>query len=781
MSILYYSIAGQAGPTVVPPPFPATPPAVPASFDPRAVATSATGQNLYAVPGQPGRTTTVAPPLYSQAPPLYTPVGGPAQVPPTPTPFPVPAPTPTPGPSEPGIGPQPESPFVPTSATSPLESVLQPGGVIAGGEEQGAGAPVVAPSGGGSIGGGGGTPGRFSGLGTLTSGLAGASFSFSTVLPTSDEEKARKSQIISNLQYSPFGDIARGSLQFGALTPGQAEVAGAQPSFGGPAIAPPDVPSALDYGAGAGAPSDMRASDTQNQFDNKVSTAYSNNQSAANDISRSYTQGLVSDAAIKYLSDNSLQLFGAQHSPASVRNLLNTSSDMRLSTATGPKTLAQLAGDLNAQFADTFIDPVTGNAYNQGSFDIDYTGEDNKYQSELDSLRAQIDTLSTKDPLAGETLVQAKDRLIKETGLASLRTQRDAKQEELDILLSTYEGIAEEIKNDPDFSKRLKGRRLEYLSDKQSIAVTVVERALSRLNTQISDQEKDVNNTLNLWINDYNIYDKRLTQLTNAYDKLQGRVDDQADNARSAFNTLIQNPELAKDITDLEIAFIQKNGYYPTSLIKKVGTETGYDFKSIIQTNPTANTTQVFGITKDGQMVPIGEPVTDIRTTSGGPGTTTTFQDIGGRRTMITYDQSGNILKSEDIGQAGEKTSVETRQDFINWLPTVTELYTGDQLRNVASTFVPTLDPDKDTAISSAIDDYQAPRTGLLGIMGRKAQTDIDPIQAFDAYQQSPTASPATKLYTVKSPDGRSTLMYITDDIAQQYKQKGYGVVPAQS
>ena len=53
------NIAGQAGPPVVPPPFPAPPPAVPASFDPRAVATSATGQNLYAVPGQPGRTTIV--------------------------------------------------------------------------------------------------------------------------------------------------------------------------------------------------------------------------------------------------------------------------------------------------------------------------------------------------------------------------------------------------------------------------------------------------------------------------------------------------------------------------------------------------------------------------------------------------------------------------------------------------------------------------------------------------------------------------------------------------
>ena len=79
------------------------------------------------------------------------------------------------------------------------------------------------------------------------------------------------------------------------------------------------------------------------------------------------------------------------------------------------------------------------------------------------------------------------------------------------------------------------------------------------------------------------------------------------DNARQTFNTLVTNPELLKGITQQEISFITNNGYFPSSLITRIGQTLGSQekFLSIVSSQTTANTKTWYGVTPTG-LVKIG-------------------------------------------------------------------------------------------------------------------------------------------------------------------------------
>ena len=558
--------------------------------------------------------------------------------------------------------------------------------------------------------------------------------------------------------------------------------------------------------------------------DQKIAQMFVDKQSASNDINNQYKQQALDTAsqnAIKSLSDNSQQLFGQQLTPQQVQQYVSTNPDgsvlydttfqniknkifspvsgepyraedfqfhtAQVATATPPQATngnnAYYKDANNNVFRTSDNQPVKQGSpdpsldWNKLGLNIDHINTLDQIQqsevpkppeqTEVDKLlqdtQKLIDEWKLKEPALADGADKLQERFMRDEGVADKKSLRNSYQSQINDILTVYESAATDVKDDPDFSKNLKARNLEYISNRQSDAVRVLQRNIDLLDNEIAQGEKLVAQKMQNALTDYNVWKDNMTMLTNQYDKLTARDDKEADNARQALQFLYSNPEMMKGITQAELDYISKNGTYPNSLTAKISKLTGNNFKSIIQTHPTAGTTQVWGVKTDGTMVPIGVAVPDVSQAAGSSGVVASTVNMNGVNYNVIKDKStGAVLSMTPMGQAGSPSVLDVRGQFVNWLSTVKGQYTIDQLQNVASIFMPSLDISKDTALTATLKQYAGTKYNegigpniLYG--ANKNLSTIDPIQAFNTYQSGTTGGTNTGQYQVilQGPDGK--------------------------
>lgn len=250
-----------------------------------------------------------------------------------------------------------------------------------------------------------------------------------------------------------------------------------------------------------------------------------------------------------------------------------------------------------------------------------YTGKNTELQKLADKILADLNTLKAQNPFAGQTISDIRATLRSELGMDSLYTQRMEIQNKINEVLNAFDKVSGEIKDNPNLSTALRAKRLNYLSNNSQTLLNTLTRNLDTINDSIESSEKMVTERLGDMVSQYSIYKDQVQDLQSAYDKLQGRIDKVAENGQQALNMLMNNPELLKGVTKAEYDFIVENGYFPQSLIDKVGKTVGADVKSFIQGKTTAGTTTVYGLDNKGNVV--SQFTFPDVTTSGSGGTVT--------------------------------------------------------------------------------------------------------------------------------------------------------------
>lgn len=368
-----------------------------------------------------------------------------------------------------------------------------------------------------------------------------------------------------------------------------------------------------------------------------------------------------------------------------------------------------------------------------------YTGKDSALQAQADKILADLEELKEKDPFIDQTITGMRKSMNDEVGLTGLYNDRKIAQDKINAITNVYENTGSEINGSRNLTQALKARRLEYLNKQQLNILNPLTRNLESINASIDTAEKTVTDRLGDTVTQYNIYRNQVNDIQDSYDKLQGRIDDVSNNARQVMNTLIANPELLKGITQNEIDFISGNGYYPQSLIEKIAKNSGTEVKSFVQYQTSASTKTTYGLDAKGNVVS-QFTAPDVSQPSGSANTSQVTVDTAGTQYRITYDQMGNEINRQTIGPSTKVESpTQTRTDFISWLPGAKDLYTKDQLVNIAAMFMPGANVKSDTALMSVIDQYKTLKGGswFFGLGGEQ-QTTVDPVLAFNGIIVSP-------------------------------------------
>lgn len=350
-----------------------------------------------------------------------------------------------------------------------------------------------------------------------------------------------------------------------------------------------------------------------------------------------------------------------------------------------------------------------------------------------------------KDPFAGQTIAGVRTTLNTELGLDTMYQESIDNKSKINDITNGYEKIGSEITDNVNLPQGVKTKRLTFLNSKQQLALNALVRNQELIDQRITRAEKTVTDRLSDTVNQYNIYRNQVNDIQTRVDKLQAREDKVSENAQQTFQFLASNPELMKDATQSEFDFIQKYGRLPQTMITRIGQNAGEKYLSIVQGQTTTGTKTVFGVTKNG-LVPLGT-FADV-SQSTGTNTSQITVDLPDGQYRVTYDQMGNELNRNRIGDSTKtKTVQQTRADFINWLPTVAQTYTNDQLENVLSMFMPGYSSDKDTAMKSAIDTYKYNAPGTISNNTKPNVTD--PITAFGTYSGTGNSNAPADTYTL--------------------------------
>lgn len=361
---------------------------------------------------------------------------------------------------------------------------------------------------------------------------------------------------------------------------------------------------------------------------------------------------------------------------------------------------------------------------NQGNVILpeDYIIENTEYG---DKIKEMVNNTSTDVDLDAILKRLQEEKDSEGNSIASISSEIRNLKDESATIINGFRTLQDEIRNDPDFTKKLKASRGKFLEDEQLRQMQLFEDKLKNLNELKSDKEKMITERMQAYTNELQIETSRKTMLINALDSLQDREDDKAQKAKDTINSLMEHPELSKGMTESEVKFVAQNGYYPASLIKRIGDNYGTKFKSIFSI--TSGTQEVqYGLTEDGSVVELvrGAP----KPTSGG-GVNISYQTADGRRIEIIRDNKGNLISSTDIGSAGEETTQNLREGFVNWASSVSGQYSKKQLEGVAATFTQG-DINKDTYLKQAIDNY-ASKDPWFG----SAPEGPDPVGSFKTYR----------------------------------------------
>jgi len=410
-----------------------------------------------------------------------------------------------------------------------------------------------------------------------------------------------------------------------------------------------------------------------------------------------------------------------------------------------------------------------------------YNGEDSELQKKANKLQEQIDALTAKDPFVGKTIEQIRAELTSELGLDKLYADRNTIQKRIDAIYNAYDKLIGENDENPDITQTIKNKRLQLLSNKQTSQVAALTRQLDSINNAIAKAEATVTTRLSDQITQYNIYRNQLNDLQNAYDKLQERIDKEADNARQALQFLASNPEMLKDITQAEFDYINKNGTYPASLISKISKISGTKYQTIFHDIDANGVMHTYGVTSDGRQIEIGTV----------PG----YAEPGGSDSNVVYTWYTNPITGEvslisatkptgpgTYPVEGSKlpTPASIKTAFINFANQYGGGYTESQYREIAiKNNLDVNDADIKKAISKG-DKYD------WNLFGNRITADPNdmttPIVNFNSYLQSigTTGSGSvagTRLYKIIGSDGSTTRM-LNESQVQVLKNNNYTVIP---
>ena len=501
-----------------------------------------------------------------------------------------------------------------------------------------------------------------------------------------------------------------------------------------------------------------------------------------NELDAQVAGNTLEEQTLQNLANNSQQLFGQQLDSAGIRNLLNTDT-----TGAAMSAYNQTRQGIEKKI----IDPVTGRIITQEDTDPStyqniYTEGDPKAQEILD-FKTRLDDLKNTDPFAGQTVQAFTEDIYKDEGVVSAKKMRDAQQDLLNAKLGVYEGLAEEIKNDPDFSKKLKANRLSFLTDKQKTEVDILQRGIDSLNTKIKDSIESAQVRIKAAMDQYNVYTNERNFTQNQINTLNAQMEKASDNARATFNTIVSNPDLIKGASqidlDREYASIQKNGYIPQTMIDRLKANTGKDVKTIVSGQTTSGTKTVYGLDSQGHAVysftmkDVSQAGADSRYSN------VSYRDNGdGSVTTIGIDKSTNQPVILGTVEAGKTSPAYVQQQFGQWVKTNNGKFTEEQLRATVSTIpgLSQINLTDNKAMTDLISLYSS-KGGMFDVgkvnVDKAAGDPIDSFTKFLGTTNTGSTGGQTRNYNVTASDG-STIKSLTTEQAQLLQSRGYTVVP---
>ncbi len=256
---------------------------------------------------------------------------------------------------------------------------------------------------------------------------------------------------------------------------------------------------------------------------------------------------------------------------------------------------ADYTNTLNDVLSQT-IDTVTGRPYT--AEDLEVPTEDNALTKALKDIQDDIEEFSRKLNLDFDE-EEARRLIVKEEGLPTLRSQKTTLQENINGILGVYEELADEIRNDPDFSRKLKSRRLQFLSTEQSRALVGFQRQLEIVEDEIKTATDTVNTRMKDRINTYNIQFNQLKQLEAQEERIRNQINKATDDGRQLLTTFLTQfggaswEDLPKETQDtVKAEFKRLNAPHLVSILQ-AGLATQKDKALLLQAQSVANRTPV--------------------------------------------------------------------------------------------------------------------------------------------------------------------------------------------
>jgi len=392
-----------------------------------------------------------------------------------------------------------------------------------------------------------------------------------------------------------------------------------------------------------------------------------------------------------------------------------------------------------------------------------YSGTDSKLLTQANKIQEDLNELKTRDPFMGKTIDEIRKSLRGEIDLTTDYTNRRTVQDKIDNIVNAYEQVQGEITGSRNLTQSLKSRRGEYLTQQQLNILNPLTRNLNSINAAISEKEKIVTERLGDMVSQYNIYRNQVSDLQGSYDKLQGRIDKEADNIRQTMNLFMTNPELLKGMTQAEVNSINSNnGIIPMSVIERIGRNAGKDFQSFVSTNPTTNTVQYWGITKTGERFAVGGPLTDVKQTSGGgaAGVSSEFETIidPASGLPVTYNivrskDTGQIISSTPFGaQAGATSASNQKQMFIQWLGMNKGTFSKSQLELAATHS----GLKQDTEVSDMLE----PFSSGAGAFKKQKDSSTSPVDSLNQFRGNIINTAGGNLIRIQDPNTGEVYKY---------------------
>ena len=340
--------------------------------------------------------------------------------------------------------------------------------------------------------------------------------------------------------------------------------------------------------------------------------------------------------------------------------------------------------DLNTIEGLSALGKVTDITYEQ-VFGFDSTkqifSKNAELQKQADELAKLMKDMISKDPWSGQTVSQVRDSMNKELGLNTLYDERLENIKQMNEVKNSFDVLRGDIEDDPDFSKRSKVLRVDFVTNKTQRLLDTFVRERELIDQRITNAEKAVTTRMGDMVTQYNIYRNQVNDIEQAYNNLQTRIDKVSENAQQSLQFLASNPEAMKGATKAqlkqEIQFISNNGYLPMSMITRIGQNNDFKGKGVVE---LADGIYMYDST--GNLLKLG--AAPVKTTTESPYSNIQFKDNGdGTFTAIGISKLTNQPVSLGTITAGRESKEFLSNQYSQWLQQHKFEYSNEQLRAV--------------------------------------------------------------------------------------------------